>query len=206
MLMGEGCTAAPPDRPNTGPLATSFVRMYRRILSPTFHERDKNDSCFSAQADQDFQVESSCVDADITLLFYSGLFCHSHKYARIYSLCFISLLQMQNFYETDSLLYFYLFEKNKIGLTTNNWLYTSEVLKYFMFPNQSYEVEPSFVEPTYFKNATLGPWLLCWLDRKLANLSYSLPYQTSIFQLSQSSTVSNWNIFLEKSHPIQLLA
>uniref|UniRef100_A0A914UG92 Uncharacterized protein n=2 Tax=Plectus sambesii TaxID=2011161 RepID=A0A914UG92_9BILA len=51
-----------------------------------------------------------------------------------------------------------------ISSTTNNWLYTSEVLKYFIFPNQSYEVEPSFVEPTYFKNATLGPWLLCWLD------------------------------------------
>ena len=52
-----------------------------------------------------------------------------------------------------------------LGATTNNWLHTSEVLKYFMFPNKT-DAAPVYLEPVYFKNATLGPWLFCWLDRK----------------------------------------
>nr|CAD2195720.1 unnamed protein product [Meloidogyne enterolobii] len=39
---------------------------------------------------------------------------------------------------------------NIISAGTNNWLNTSELLKYFVLPNRT--------------NATLGPWLFCWSD------------------------------------------
>ncbi|KAI1708878.1 PMP-22/EMP/MP20/Claudin family domain-containing protein [Ditylenchus destructor] len=50
-----------------------------------------------------------------------------------------------------------------ISVSTNNWLYTSEVLRYYVFPNQTDSYE-DHTPPTYFKNATLGPWRFCWLD------------------------------------------
>ncbi|TMS36591.1 hypothetical protein L596_003722 [Steinernema carpocapsae] len=55
---------------------------------------------------------------------------------------------------------------NVVTSSTNNWLYTSEVLKYYVFPNGSdcsFD-DPLINQPVYFKNATLGPWFFCWLD------------------------------------------
>ncbi|VDK50994.1 unnamed protein product [Cylicostephanus goldi] len=49
--------------------------------------------------------------------------------------------------------------------TTNNWLYTSEVLKYYVLPNHTRsfdDTQPN--QPVYFKNASFGPWQFCWLD------------------------------------------
>ncbi|KAH7703864.1 CBN-STG-1 protein [Aphelenchoides avenae] len=53
---------------------------------------------------------------------------------------------------------------NIISTTTNNWLYTSEVLKYYVFPNRTSTYDDLQNQPTYYKNATFGPWLFCWLD------------------------------------------
>ncbi|KAK0397004.1 hypothetical protein QR680_001937 [Steinernema hermaphroditum] len=53
---------------------------------------------------------------------------------------------------------------NVITSSTNNWLYTSEVLKYYVFPNRSDNTDDLINQPVYFKNATLGPWFFCWLD------------------------------------------
>uniref|UniRef100_A0A9J2P9I8 Uncharacterized protein n=1 Tax=Ascaris lumbricoides TaxID=6252 RepID=A0A9J2P9I8_ASCLU len=50
---------------------------------------------------------------------------------------------------------------------TNNWLYTAEVLKYYVFPNRTTNFDDQTNQPVYFKNATFGPWLFCWLDRNL---------------------------------------
>ncbi|CAI2337543.1 unnamed protein product [Caenorhabditis sp. 36 PRJEB53466] len=55
---------------------------------------------------------------------------------------------------------------NTLCSSTNHWLYTSEVLKYFVFPNQTLNFDDSSTAtaPVYFKNATIGPWLFCWAD------------------------------------------
>ncbi|CAI4232717.1 unnamed protein product [Auanema sp. JU1783] len=53
---------------------------------------------------------------------------------------------------------------NLIGTSTNKWLYTSEVLKYYVMPNISQTYDDSANQPTYFKNASIGPWRYCWLD------------------------------------------
>uniref|UniRef100_A0A1I8E9Z5 Uncharacterized protein n=1 Tax=Wuchereria bancrofti TaxID=6293 RepID=A0A1I8E9Z5_WUCBA len=49
---------------------------------------------------------------------------------------------------------------------TNSWLYTTEVLKYYVHPNDTIAngSEDILDQTVYFKNATLGPWLFCWLD------------------------------------------
>lgn len=52
-----------------------------------------------------------------------------------------------------------------IGCTTNSWLYTSEWLKYYV-ENGTNESLPEYLLPHYYKNATLGPWIWCWMDRK----------------------------------------
>ncbi|KAM3725249.1 Voltage-dependent calcium channel gamma-3 subunit [Dirofilaria immitis] len=50
--------------------------------------------------------------------------------------------------------------------STNNWLYTTEVLRYYIHPNDTVANTNDDIlnQITYFKNATLGPWLFCWLD------------------------------------------
>ncbi|CAB3404144.1 unnamed protein product [Caenorhabditis bovis] len=55
---------------------------------------------------------------------------------------------------------------NIFASSTNHWLYTSEVLKYFVFPNQTANIDDfsTATAPVYFKNATIGPWLFCWED------------------------------------------
>ncbi|KAL7077771.1 hypothetical protein ACQ4LE_003493 [Meloidogyne hapla] len=53
---------------------------------------------------------------------------------------------------------------NIISAGTNNWLNTSELLKYFVLPNRTAAETEEQNPPTYFKNATLGPWLFCWSD------------------------------------------
>ncbi|CAD6197700.1 unnamed protein product [Caenorhabditis auriculariae] len=53
---------------------------------------------------------------------------------------------------------------NVLGSSTNHWLYTSEVIKYFLHPNRTRTLTDSGSHPVYFKNATMGPWLFCWLD------------------------------------------
>ncbi|KAI6177105.1 Voltage-dependent calcium channel gamma-3 subunit [Aphelenchoides bicaudatus] len=52
---------------------------------------------------------------------------------------------------------------NFTSASTNHWLYTSEVLRYFVHPNIS-RFDDLMLSPRYFKNATLGPWFFCWLD------------------------------------------
>lgn len=53
-----------------------------------------------------------------------------------------------------------------ISTCTNSWLYTTEVLKYYVHPNDTIAngSEDILDQTVYFKNATLGPWLFCWLD------------------------------------------
>uniref|UniRef100_A0A0K0DAQ3 Uncharacterized protein n=1 Tax=Angiostrongylus cantonensis TaxID=6313 RepID=A0A0K0DAQ3_ANGCA len=52
-----------------------------------------------------------------------------------------------------------------ISSSTNSWLYTSEVLKYYVLPNNSQAYEDSQLnDPVFFKNASFGPWQYCWLD------------------------------------------
>uniref|UniRef100_A0A0N4ZHY8 Uncharacterized protein n=1 Tax=Parastrongyloides trichosuri TaxID=131310 RepID=A0A0N4ZHY8_PARTI len=53
---------------------------------------------------------------------------------------------------------------NSCGILTNSWLYTSEVLKYYVYPNKTDPVEDPYNKIIYYKNATLGPWKFCWLD------------------------------------------
>ncbi|KAF7637359.1 hypothetical protein Mgra_00003102 [Meloidogyne graminicola] len=57
---------------------------------------------------------------------------------------------------------------NLISACTNNWLNTSELLKYFVLPNRTVAESEEQNPPIYFKakiiNATLGPWLFCWSD------------------------------------------
>lgn len=53
---------------------------------------------------------------------------------------------------------------NIISAGTNNWLNTSELLKYFVLPNRTVAESEEQNPPAYFKNATLGPWLFCWSD------------------------------------------
>ncbi|CAI5441498.1 unnamed protein product [Caenorhabditis angaria] len=55
---------------------------------------------------------------------------------------------------------------NILCSSTNHWLYTSETLKYFVFPNQTvdFDLSSSAAAPVYYKNATIGPWLFCWTD------------------------------------------
>lgn len=51
------------------------------------------------------------------------------------------------------------------GVSTNEWLYTSELLKYYVFPNGTELSGNDQIDKIYYKNATLGPWAFCWLDR-----------------------------------------
>ncbi|CAD5221578.1 unnamed protein product [Bursaphelenchus xylophilus] len=51
---------------------------------------------------------------------------------------------------------------NLIAGLTNDWLYTSEVLRYFVHPNATYRDDNLMIR--WFKNATLGPWYFCFLD------------------------------------------
>ncbi|KAI6241022.1 Voltage-dependent calcium channel gamma-3 subunit [Aphelenchoides fujianensis] len=53
---------------------------------------------------------------------------------------------------------------NFVAASTNHWLYTSEVLRYFVHPNLTHRFEDVMTNPRYFKNATLGPWFFCWVD------------------------------------------
>ncbi|KAK5972350.1 Voltage-dependent calcium channel gamma-3 subunit [Trichostrongylus colubriformis] len=54
---------------------------------------------------------------------------------------------------------------NGISSCTNSWLYTSEVLKYYVSPNNTQGYDDSQLnDHVYFKNASLGPWQYCWLD------------------------------------------
>uniref|UniRef100_A0A0R3RP73 IL6Ra-bind domain-containing protein n=1 Tax=Elaeophora elaphi TaxID=1147741 RepID=A0A0R3RP73_9BILA len=57
-------------------------------------------------------------------------------------------------------------KKIYLSTCTNNWLYTTEVLKYYVHPNDTRASgsEDILDQTVYFKNATLGPWLFCWLD------------------------------------------
>ncbi|RCN33394.1 hypothetical protein ANCCAN_20773 [Ancylostoma caninum] len=52
-----------------------------------------------------------------------------------------------------------------VSSSTNSWLYTSEVLKYYVLPNntQGYD-DTQLNQPVFFKNASFGPWKFCWLD------------------------------------------
>src|SRR4051794_9111515 len=58
-----------------------------------------------------------------------------------------------------------------LAVATNNWLYTSEVLKYYVPPGRRHpgaEYDDDYggagdVFARFYKNATLGPWLFCWL-------------------------------------------
>ncbi|KAE9554588.1 hypothetical protein FO519_002227 [Halicephalobus sp. NKZ332] len=53
---------------------------------------------------------------------------------------------------------------NFITSSTNHWLYTSEVLQFYVPPNGTATYDDHSIKPIYFKNATLGPWFFCWLD------------------------------------------
>ncbi|VDL75833.1 unnamed protein product [Nippostrongylus brasiliensis] len=54
---------------------------------------------------------------------------------------------------------------NIVSSFTNNWLYTSEVLKYYVLPNNTHAYDDNQLnDPVYFKNASFGPWQFCWLD------------------------------------------
>jgi hypothetical protein len=61
-------------------------------------------------------------------------------------------------------IYFFRSIKSLLAATTNHWLYTSEVLRYFVHPNLT-RYDDMLPTTRYFKNATLGPWYFCWLDR-----------------------------------------
>ncbi|GMS83275.1 hypothetical protein PENTCL1PPCAC_5450, partial [Pristionchus entomophagus] len=50
------------------------------------------------------------------------------------------------------------------GSMTDNWLYTQEVLRYFVLPNATLQHEEFGSSEVYWKNATLGPWHYCWAD------------------------------------------
>lgn len=67
----------------------------------------------------------------------------------------------------DYLIKFWIINDIFKGTCTNNWLYTTEVLKYYVHPNDTAtnSNEDILDQTIYFKNATLGPWLFCWLDR-----------------------------------------
>ncbi|VDK47696.1 unnamed protein product [Anisakis simplex] len=69
---------------------------------------------------------------------------------------------------------------NLIGSSTNNWLYTAEVLKYYVFPNRTTNFDDFNInQPVYFKNASFGPWLFCWLDR-IANFACIIVYMSAV--------------------------
>ncbi|KAI6188039.1 Voltage-dependent calcium channel gamma-3 subunit [Aphelenchoides besseyi] len=53
---------------------------------------------------------------------------------------------------------------NFVSASTNHWLYTAEVLRYFVHPNLTQRFEDMLTNPRYFKNATIGPWYFCWVD------------------------------------------
>uniref|UniRef100_A0A0N5B7I9 Uncharacterized protein n=1 Tax=Strongyloides papillosus TaxID=174720 RepID=A0A0N5B7I9_STREA len=53
---------------------------------------------------------------------------------------------------------------NCCGISTNSWLYTSEVLKYYVYPNKTNPIDDPYNKIIYYKNATFGPWKFCWLD------------------------------------------
>uniref|UniRef100_A0AC35FZZ0 Uncharacterized protein n=1 Tax=Panagrolaimus sp. PS1159 TaxID=55785 RepID=A0AC35FZZ0_9BILA len=70
---------------------------------------------------------------------------------------------------------------NLISSTTNKWLYTAEVLKYYVLPNNThgYDDEGSLrPKPLYFKNATIGPWWFCWDDPTTPWTCYHVDYST----------------------------
>ncbi|WKX93874.1 hypothetical protein Q1695_011272 [Nippostrongylus brasiliensis] len=57
---------------------------------------------------------------------------------------------------------------NIVSSFTNNWLYTSEVLKYYVLPNNTHAYDDNQLnDPVYFKNASFGPWQFCWLDQSV---------------------------------------
>lgn len=66
---------------------------------------------------------------------------------------------------------FLIFKINKfniiLGVLSNEWLHTSELLKYYVLPNGTVFQINDINDKIYFKNATLGPWFFCWLDRKI---------------------------------------
>ena len=42
-------------------------------------------------------------------------------------------------------------------------------------PNSTAHLEDVATQPIYFKNASYGPWMFCWLDREeIFNLDYFL--------------------------------
>uniref|UniRef100_A0AC34Q5P4 Uncharacterized protein n=1 Tax=Panagrolaimus sp. JU765 TaxID=591449 RepID=A0AC34Q5P4_9BILA len=53
---------------------------------------------------------------------------------------------------------------NFITSSTNHWLYTSEVLQFYVPPNGTATYDDGNIKTIYFKNGTIGPWIFCWLD------------------------------------------
>uniref|UniRef100_A0A0N5AI00 Uncharacterized protein n=1 Tax=Syphacia muris TaxID=451379 RepID=A0A0N5AI00_9BILA len=60
---------------------------------------------------------------------------------------------------------------NLISASTNEWLFTAEVMKYYVptgvistTPSAPNTTDDPWKEEKYFKNATFGPRLFCWLD------------------------------------------
>lgn len=54
-----------------------------------------------------------------------------------------------------------------VATFTNEWIYTAEVLKFWTSNETANNVDMfDYERPVVHKNATFGPWLVCWLDRK----------------------------------------
>ncbi|GMR35149.1 hypothetical protein PMAYCL1PPCAC_05344, partial [Pristionchus mayeri] len=64
-----------------------------------------------------------------------------------------------------------------ISSMTDNWLYTQEVLKYFVLPNATIQNEEFGQTDVYWKNATLGPWHFCWVDPLTEYFCESVNYE-----------------------------
>ena len=106
--------------------------------------------------------------------------------------CSYSLLHIRCNPEEEFLLIFVVYKYSFSGSSTNNWLYTSEVLKYYVFPNNSalnFDYELPTNQPVYFKNATMGPWKFCWLDRKI------FIFVWFSFELELVNTLFTWILY-----------
>ncbi|CAJ0577163.1 unnamed protein product, partial [Mesorhabditis spiculigera] len=70
---------------------------------------------------------------------------------------------------------------NVLGSSTNSWISTSEVLKYYMAPNATEYLKDYDAfgnQPVYIKEATLGPWQFCWSDPSIEFTCHSVNYFT----------------------------
>ncbi|CAJ0606519.1 unnamed protein product [Cylicocyclus nassatus] len=88
-----------------------------------------------------------------------------------------------------------------VSSTTNSWLYTSEVLKYYVLPNHTRsfdDTQPN--QPVYFKNASFGPWQFCWLDPMTAfhcnNVQYLVDEDASDVTTSVQQTIRRAFLFM----------